>query len=82
MSELEKTIDMLRYMDDSELREVQHYAKILRFKRTEQDTPFRPLSEEEFFAEVDAGLKEADAGKLEDSRVMEARVAAKYGLVV
>ena len=82
MSELEKTIDMLRYMDDSELRKVQNYAKVLQFKQPGQETSFRQLSEEEYFAEVDKGLKEADAGELEDTRIMEARIATKYGLVI
>ena len=82
MSELEKTISLLEGMGDYELKEVQSFAKILLFKRPKQDTPFTPLSEEEFFAEVDAGLREADAGQLEDTSIMVSRIANKYGLVV
>jgi hypothetical protein len=37
----------------------------------------RRLTEEEFFAEVDAAIAEADAGMLEDSEIMEARIAEK-----
>ena len=82
MSELEKTISLLEGMGDHELREVQSFAKILLFKKPEQDAPFESLSEEEFFAEVDKGLREADAGELEDTSMMLARIAEKYGLVV
>ena len=32
--------------------------------------------------EVDASLAEADAGQLEDTEIMEARLAKKYGLVI
>lgn len=82
MSELEKTIDLLKEMDDDQLQAMQLVAKILVFKKPERNAFFRQLTEKEFFEEVDASLAEADAGKLEDSEIMEARLAEKYGLVI
>lgn len=82
MSELEKTIDLLEEMDDEQLQAMQAVAKILVFKKPKRDAFFRKLTEEEFFAEVDASIAEANAGKLEDTENMENRIAAKYGLVI
>ncbi len=82
MSELEKTIDLLEEMDDEQLQAIQAVAKILVFKKPNKDQFFRKLTEEEFFAEVDASIAEADAGQLEDTAEMEARIAGKYGLVI
>ena len=36
----------------------------------------------DWLEEVDASLAEADAGLLEDTEIMEARLAEKYGLVI
>jgi len=82
MSELEKTIDLLEGMDDEQLQAMQIVAKILVFKKPRPNAFFRKLTEEEFFEEVDASIAEADAGELEDTEAMEARMAGKYGLVV
>ena len=69
-------------MDDDQLQAMQLVAKILVFKKPDRNTFFRQLTEKEFFEEVDASLAEADAGKLEDTEIMEARLAEKYGLVI
>ena len=82
MSELEKTIDLLEEMDDEQLQAMQAVAKILVFKKPNEDAFFRKLTEEEFFAEVDASIAEADAGRLENTADMEARIAGKYGLMI
>ena len=82
MSELEKTIDLLEEMDDEQLQAMQVVAKILVFKKPADNAFFRKLTEEEFFEEVDASITEADAGKLEDTKVVETRLAEKYGLVI
>ena len=69
-------------MDDEQLQAIQAVAKILVFRKPKKDAFFSKLTEEEFFAEVDASIAEADAGKLEDTEAMEARIAGKYGLVI
>ena len=82
VSELEKTIDLLEAMDDEQLQAMQVVAKILVFKKPADHPFFRKLTEAEFFEEVDASIAEADSGKLEDTEIMEARLAEKYGLVI
>lgn len=82
MSELKKTIDLLEEMDDEQLQAMQAVAKILVFRKPTEDVTFHKLTEEEFFAEVDAAIAEADAGKLEKSSEMEARIAKKHGWVL
>ncbi len=61
---------------------MQAVAKILVFKKPTQSAFFKKLTEEEFFAEVDASIAEADAGNLENTEAMETRIAEKYGLVI
>lgn len=45
------------------------------------DDDRQKLTEEEFFAEVDASIAEADAGQLEQTADKEARMAKKLGLL-
>ena len=45
------------------------------------DDDRQKLTEEEFFAEVDASIAEADAGQLEKTADMEARMTKKLGLL-
>ena len=45
------------------------------------DDDRQKLTEEEFFAEVDASIAEADAGQLEKTADMEARMNKKLGLL-
>ena len=46
------------------------------------ERPFRKLTEDEFFAHVDEGLAELDAGLCEDSDLVNAEIAAEFGLVM
>ena len=46
------------------------------------DRPFSRLSKEDFFARVDEGLSELDAGMGEDSDLVNAEIAAEFGLAL
>ena len=46
------------------------------------ERPYRRLSEEEFFAHVDQGLAELDSGLGEDSDLVNAEIAAAFGLAM
>ena len=80
-SELDQTIDVLESMTDEELRAVRTVAVIIMNKKV-VDRPFSRLSKEDFFARVDEGLSELDAGMGEDSDLVNAEIAAEFGLAL
>ena len=81
MSELDQTIDVLEGMTDEELRAVRAVALIMISKKP-VERPFRKLTEDEFFAHIDEGIAELDAGLGEDSDLVEAEIAIEFGLTV
>ena len=80
-SELDQTIDVLTSMTDEELQAVRTVAKIIMNKKV-IERPFRKLTEKEFFAHVDEGLAELDAGLGEDSDMVNAEILAEFGLAI
>ena len=80
-SELDLTIDVLESMTDEELQAVRTVAVIIMNKKV-VDRPFRRLTEQEFFAHVDEGLSELEAGLGEESDLVDAEVASEYGLTL
>ncbi len=80
-SELDQTIDVLTSMTDEELQAVRNVAIIIMNKKA-VDRPFKQLTGEEFFAHVDEGIAELDAGLGEDSDKVDAEIAAEFGLAI
>ncbi len=80
-SELDQTIDVIESMTDEELQAVRSVAMIIMNKKPIK-RPFRRLSEDEFFSHVDEGLAELDAGLGEDSDLVDAELAAEFGLAL
>lgn len=80
-SELDQTIDLLERMTEEEIQAVHAVAIIIMNKKV-VERPFRKLSEEEFFAHVDEGLAELDAGLGEDSDLVNAEIAGEYGFAM
>jgi hypothetical protein len=80
-SELDQTIDILEAMTDEELKAVRSVAIIIMNKKT-IERPFSILTEEEYFAHIDEGLNELNAGLGEDSDSVNAEIAAEFGLVM
>ena len=80
-SELDLTIDVLESMTDEELHAVRDVAVIMMTKKS-VERPFRRLSEDEFFARIDDGLAELDAGIGEESENVDAEIASEYGLAI
>ena len=78
-SELDQTFDVIEFMTNEELHTVRDVT-IMSKKAIER--PFRTLTEEEYFARVDEGLSELDAGLGEDSDVVDAEIAAEFGLAM
>ena len=78
-SELDQTIDVIEFMTDEELHAVRDVT-IMSKKAIER--PFRTLTEEEYFARVDEGLSELDAGLREDSDAVDAEIVAEFGLAM
>lgn len=80
-SELDRTIDIIESMTDEELHAVRDVAIIIMNKKP-IERPFHTLTEEEYFARVDEGLAELDAGLGEDSDAVDAEIAAEFGLAM
>ena len=80
-SELDQTIDVLTSMTDEELQAIRNVAFIIMGKKA-IERPFRQLTEAEFFAHVDKGIAELDAGLGEDSDKVDAEAAADFGLAI
>ena len=80
-SELDQTIDVIESMTDEELKAVRTVAVIIMSKKA-VERPFDRLTEEAFFAHVDEGLAELDAGLGEDSDQVNAEIAAEFGLAM
>ena len=78
-SELDQTIDVIEFMTDEELHAVRDVTIM---SKIAIERPFRTLSEEEYFVRVDEGLSELDAGLGEDSDVVDAEIAAEFGLAM
>ena len=45
------------------------------------DSPFKPQTEDELFARIEQSIAQADRGELVAAEVVEAEMAAKYGIV-
>ncbi len=80
-SELDQTIEIFESMTDEELQAVRTVATIIINKKA-PERPFRQLTEEEFFAHVDEGIAELDAGCGEDSDLVNREIAAEFGLAI
>lgn len=80
-SELDQTIDVIESMTDEELHAIRTVAVIIMSKKV-ADRPFCRLTEEAFFAHVDEGLAELDAGLGDDSELVNREIAAEFGLAM
>ena len=80
-SELDRTIEILESLTDEELHAVRDVAVIIMTKKS-IERPFTRLTEDAFFAHVDEGLSELDAGLGEDSNLVDTEIAAEFGLVM
>ena len=76
-SELDKTFDVIEFMTNEELHTVRDVT-IMSKKAIER--PFRTLTEEEYFARVDKGLSELDAGPGEDLMQLMLKLLPNLGL--
>ena len=80
-TEPDQTIDPLETATKKELYAVKAAATVV-MNTEPAERPYRRLSEEEFFAHVDQGLAELDAGLGEGSDLVDAEIAAAFGLAM
>ena len=78
-TELEKTKRMLSNLTDWQIQAVQMFIKDFITTPTE-DSPFRPLSEEELIERIERGIAQGKRGEYQDAEEFEAQMMEKYGL--
>ena len=76
---LDKTIEMLKTLNDQQLSEVHSMLTAL-VPDDDDDGFFRPLTEEEFFKRVDEGLDDIKHGRYEEIAAAEKKLREEFGL--
>ncbi|MBQ7658414.1 MAG: hypothetical protein IJS16_05465 [Butyrivibrio sp.] len=73
------TVSMLRLLTDDELDAIQSVAKVF-ISVKKNDNPFSPKTEDELWASVEEGLKQADEGIYEDAETVEAEIMEELAI--
>ena len=76
---LDSTIEMLGYLNNEELAAIQSVARAFISKSSEEEH-YRPLTEEELTARIDASLADIAAGRYKDADVVVAELRKEFGL--
>ena len=83
---LEDTIEMLRKLDENELKALQSVIRVFISKDEAEDDNelvkdyYKPLTEAELIERIDRAIAQADAGLAVDSEIVEAEIMAEFGL--
>lgn len=62
MSTVQATASMMEYLPEPEQQKVLVFVRNL----VSKNSPFKPETEEEFYASIDIGIAQADAGQVQD----------------
>ena len=76
---LDTTIEILRHLNDEQLEAIHSVAKAFASSSGDDDF-FKPQTEEELVARIDASLADIKAGRYEDAEAVAEKLRAKYGL--
>jgi hypothetical protein len=69
INKINDTSDLLYMLNDAELEAVNSVVSAFAIRQT-NDSPFKPLSEDRLFEDIDEGIAEADQGKYEGALTM------------
>ena len=69
INKINDTCDLLYTLSDAELEAVNCVVSAFAIRQT-SDSPFKPLSDDELFEDIDEGIDEAEQGKYEDALAM------------
>ena len=78
-SKYTNTVEMLRLLTDEELDAIQTVAKAFISAQHTKD-PFSPKTKEEFFEEIDTGIRQFEEGKCMESERMENELLQEMAL--
>ena len=79
MTILESTISMIKVMPESDLVEIQNFARNL-LMRHDADCPFPLKNREDIYKELETSRQQASEGKCQDMGQALAEIRKKYGL--
>ncbi len=79
MTTLESTISMIRVLPESDLAEVQNFARKLIQKR-EAKCPFALKSREDIYRDLEIAHKQITSGECQDAGEFIAEVRKEYGI--
>lgn len=79
MTMLESTISMIKVMPESDLVEIQNFARKL-LMRHDADCPFPLKNREDIYKELETSRQQASEGKCQDMGQALAEIRKKYGL--
>lgn len=78
MTVLENTMSMLEMMPDSDVLEVQNYAKNLLIKDT--SNPFQPLTRGQIMHDLEISTEQFENGQYSNADEVHRRIRDRYGI--